>query len=142
MNIFGGLIELAGGIIDKIFPDKEAAKEAKMKLLELQQQGELKELETRMSAIITEAKSNDPWTSRARPSFMYVMYALLLFSIPMGILSVFNPGAAATISQGMTTYLTGLPESLWWLFGAGYLGYTGVRSFEKNKLSEIRKHLK
>ncbi len=24
-----------------------------------------------------------------------------------------------------------MPESLWWLFGAGYLGYTGARSFDK-----------
>jgi hypothetical protein len=27
--------------------------------------------------------------------------------------------------------LGAVPESLWWLFGAGYLGYTGARSFDK-----------
>ena len=27
--------------------------------------------------------------------------------------------------------LNAVPESLWWLFGAGYLGYTGARSFDK-----------
>ena len=25
----------------------------------------------------------------------------------------------------------GIADSLWWLFGAGYLGYTGARSFDK-----------
>jgi len=27
--------------------------------------------------------------------------------------------------------LGAIPENLWWLFGAGYLGYTGARSFDK-----------
>lgn len=142
MPIIGPILDLAGGIIDKIFPDKQKAAKAKMKLLELHQKGQLTELETRMSAILAEAQSEDPWTSRARPMFMYVFYLLLLFAIPMGILSVFNPEAAATISQGMTSYLSALPESLWWLFGTGYLGYTGVRSFEKKKLRDIYKGLK
>ena len=32
----------------------------------------------------TELPPRDVWTSRARPTFLYVMYALLLWSIPMG----------------------------------------------------------
>ena len=55
-------------VIDSIFPDKEAADTAKLELMRLQQNGELKEIETQMSAIVMEAKSDDPWTSRARPS--------------------------------------------------------------------------
>jgi hypothetical protein len=31
-----------------------------------------------MAAVLAEAESPDPWTSRARPSFLYVMYVLLL----------------------------------------------------------------
>ncbi len=38
-------------------------------------------IRTRMTAIVAEANSADPWTSRARPSFLYVMYALLLWAI-------------------------------------------------------------
>ena len=37
-----------------------------------------------MSAIVAEANSSDPWTSRARPSFLYLIYVLLLFAVPMG----------------------------------------------------------
>ena len=86
-----------------------------------------------MSAIIAEARSADPWTSRARPSFLYVMYALLLWSIPMGLIAAVNPGMAQGIGQGMTAYLSGIPEELYALFGTGYLGYTAARAWGKAK---------
>ena len=100
----------------------------------MQQAGELKELETRMSAILAEAKSADPWTSRARPSFLYVVYVVILAAIPMGIPHAFNPDLAVGIAQGFQAWLHAIPEDLWWLFGAGYLGYTGARTFDKRKL--------
>jgi phosphotransferase system glucose/maltose/N-acetylglucosamine-specific IIC component len=86
-----------------------------------------------MSAIIAEAQSSDPWTSRARPSFMYVIYVMILMSIPMGILSAFNPAMAVAISAGMKSWLSAVPDSLWTLFGVGYVGYTGARMMEKRK---------
>ncbi|MFH5833724.1 holin family protein [Halalkalibaculum sp. DA384] len=124
------------GIIDKLFPDKAEAREAKVKLMELEQQGQLKELEIQMSAILAEARSTDPWTSRARPSFLYVFYVLLLFSIPMGVLTAVNPELGQAINEGIKTYLGALPNELWWLFGTGYLGYVGGRSFDKKKIME------
>lgn len=33
--------------------------------------------------------------------------------------------------ENLNKLLGAVPESLWWLFGAGYLGYTGARSFDK-----------
>ena len=130
---FGALFELGGKVLDKIFPDKEAAERAKLELLKMQQAGEFKELEARFSAIVAEANSQDPWTSRARPSFMYVMYALLLASLPMGVLFAFQPDTAQAVTDGVGRWLNALPEELWWLFGAGYLGYSGARTFEKVK---------
>jgi Holin of 3TMs, for gene-transfer release len=90
-------------------------------------------LETQLQAIVAEANSSDPWTSRARPSFLYVMYVLLLASLPMGVLSAFNPAAAHEIASGMNAYLAGLPEPLYALFGTGYLGYTAARQWGKVK---------
>ena len=127
----GAAFNLGSKILDKIFPDKEAADQAKLELLKLQQSGELTELEKRFSAIVAEANSQDPWTSRARPSFMYVMYTMLLASIPMGFLFAFKPDVAMAVTTGVTNWLHALPEEMWWLFGAGYLGYSGVRTFEK-----------
>ena len=85
-----------------------------------------------MSAILAEANSDDPWTSRARPSFLYVVYLMILASIPMGFLTAFNPEVALAVTNGMKDWLAAIPESMWTLFGAGYLGYTGAREFGKH----------
>lgn len=131
MALIEALIGPIATIIDKIIPDKEAQAKAKLELLALQGTQELKQLEAQLSAIVAEANSKDPWTSRARPSFLYVMYTLLLFAIPMGLISAFRPQVAADIATGMNAYLGGLPEPLYALFGTGYLGYTAARQWGK-----------
>ena len=86
-----------------------------------------------MSTITIEAQSADPWISRARPTFLYVMYALLLWALPMGLISAVSPPTAARIAAGMAAYLNALPEPLYALFGTGYLGYTAARQWGKLK---------
>ena len=75
----------------------------------------------------------DPWIGRARPTFLYVMYLLLLWSIPMGLLAGLRPQLAAAVTHGMAAYLAAIPDSLYALFGTGYLGYTAARSWGKAK---------
>lgn len=133
MALINSLLVPVASIIDKIIPDKEAREKAKLELIRLEGTQEMQAIEARMSAIVAEANSNDPWTSRARPSFLYVMYAMLLFAIPMGILAAFEPETAKDIGQGMNAYLNGLPEPLYVLFGTGYLGYTAARQWGKVK---------
>ena len=133
MALIESLIGPIASLIDKIIPDKEARAKAKLELLRLEGTHELKQIEARLAAIVAEANSKDPWTSRARPSFLYVMYAIILFSLPMGILAAFNPAAAQDIGSGITAYLRGLPEELYALFGTGYLGYTAARQWGKVK---------
>ena len=133
MALIETLIGPLAALIDKIIPDKEARAKAKLELLRLEGTHELKQIEARLAAIVAEANSKDPWTSRARPSFLYVMYAIILFSLPMGILAAFNPAAAQDIGSGITAYLRGLPEELYALFGTGYLGYTAARQWGKVK---------
>lgn len=129
--IIGGLFDIGKSLIGKLFPDPTERAKAELELLTMQQSGELKELETRMSAILAEANSIDPWTSRARPSFMYVIYVMILTSIPMGILAAFKPDMAAAIATGMQAWLAAIPEDLYVLFGIGYVGYAGARTLEK-----------
>jgi hypothetical protein len=131
MALLEALIGPLASIIDKVIPDREARDRAKLELLQLQGTQELEQIQTQMSAIIAEANSRDPWTSRARPSFLYVMYTMLLFSLPMGILAAFRPQAALDIAAGINSYLGGLPEPLYALFGTGYLGYTAARQWGK-----------
>ena len=133
MPLIESLIGPIASIIDKVIPDKEARAKAKLELLTLEGSHELKQIEARLSAIVAEAQSSDPWTSRARPSFLYTMYALILFSVPMGVIAAFNPAAAFAIGEGMTRYLAALPDALYALFGTGYLGYTAARQWGKVK---------
>ena len=133
MAILEALIGPLSSIIDKVIPDKDARDKAKLELLRLEGAQELEAINARLSAIVAEANSADPWTSRARPSFLYVMYTLLLWAIPMGILAAFRPGMAQDIAAGMNAYLNGLPEPLYALFGTGYLGYTAARAWGKAK---------
>jgi Holin of 3TMs, for gene-transfer release len=131
MSILAGLIGPVAGLIDKIIPDPQARDRAKLELLRLEGSKEMETLRTQLSAIVAEAQSTDPWTSRARPSFLYVMYALLLWAIPMGLLSAFRPDMARGVADGMNAYLAGIPEPLYALFGTGYLGYTAARTWGK-----------
>ncbi|WP_435418078.1 holin family protein [Parerythrobacter aurantius] len=131
MAIIESLSGPIASIIDKIIPDKEARAKAKLELLTLEGTQELKAIEAQLSAIVAEAQSPDPWTSRARPSFLYVMYAMLLFALPMGVVAAFSPHSAIAIADGINAYLNGLPEPLYALFGTGYLGYTAARQWGK-----------
>lgn len=131
MPLLEALIGPVTALIDKVIPDKAARDKAKLELLQLQGTQELAEINARLSAIVAEANSHDPWTSRARPSFLYVMYVLLLWALPMGVLAAFRPDMAMSIAQGMNAYLGGLPEPLYMLFGTGYLGYTAARQWGK-----------
>lgn len=127
------ILDVGGKIIDKIFPDKTEAEKAKVQLLMMQQAGDLDSLKTTLEVFVAEAKSADPWTSRARPSFFYVMYIMILFGIPMGILSVVNPAAAIQIAAGMRAWLSSIPDTLWGVFGAGFSVYTVSRSYWDKK---------
>jgi len=131
MAILEALIGPIASIIDKVIPDKAARDKAKLELLQLQGSQELAEIQARLSAIVAEANPHDPWTSRARPSFLYVIYVLLLWSLPMGLLAAFSPQTARDIAEGINAYLSGLPEPLYALFGTGYLGYTAARQWGK-----------
>lgn len=133
MALLDTLIGPITSIIDKIIPDKEARAKAKLELIRLEGSQEMRMIEAQLQAIVAEAQSKDPWTSRARPSFLYVMYVMILWAMPMGVLAAFSPETAKGIANGMNAYLNGLPEPLYALFGTGYLGYTAARQWGKVK---------
>ncbi len=71
------------------------------------------------------------YVALARPTFLYVMYAMILWAIPLGLLGAVHPAAARAMIGAMTAYLAGLPEPLYALFGTAYLGYTAARQWGK-----------
>lgn len=119
------------GLLDRVIPDPKVREEAKLKLFAAEGQQALSEMQVSLSAILAEAQSADPWTSRARPTFLYLIYAVILLCVAGGIVGIWWPQEVLQAAKGMRELLLAIPESLWWLFGAGYLGYTGARSFDK-----------
>ena len=80
---------------------------------------------------LIEDRSADPWTARARPTFLYVMYALLLWAIPVGLIAAVRPDVAQAMAIATAAYLHAIPEPLYALFATGYLGYTVARQWGK-----------
>ena len=133
LSILTSLLPLISDVLDKVVPDPKAREAAKLKLIQEAQAGKLQEVEKQLSAIVAEAQSKDPWTSRARPTFLYVVYLLILTSIPMALVHAFNPELSLRLIEGFHGWLSAIPESIVTLFGVGYLGYTGARSYDKYK---------
>ena len=138
LNI-GDALKGAFGLIDDLYTSDEEREAAKLKLVKLQQEGKLKMFQAQMSVMLAEAQSKDKWTSRARPTFFYVMYIMILVAIPMGVIGAFNPELAEKISTGVLAWLGKMPDKLWDLFLYGFLGYTGARSFEKHSRAKHNK---
>jgi len=132
-QVIAGVAGPLFALVDNLFTSDEERDKAKFQIMKMQQEGKLKKVEQEMSVLLAEAQSKDPWTSRARPSFLYVFYILLLMGIPMGFLSFFNPEAAQAVAAGFQAWLAAIPEEAWTAFWICFTGYTGARSFEKAK---------
>jgi hypothetical protein len=59
------------------------------------------------------------------------MYGVIVLAFVGGIVGIWFPTHTAQAADNIGKLLAAIPDSLWWLFGAGYLGYTGARSFDK-----------
>lgn len=126
------LLDLGGDLLDRVIPDPEAKRDAKARLMDLHQQGDLQKMEARMRVIRTEAQSKDAWTSRARPTFMYVFYTVILSLVLLGpLVGVFAPSAMAIFFENVGAGFQAVPTEMWTVFTAGYLGYGGFRTVEK-----------
>ena len=130
----GSIFAIGGKIIDKLFPDPEQKAKAQLELLALQQSGELENVKIQLSAIIAEAQSSDPWTSRARPSFLYIFYFIVVALVVVApLFGVFFPARMAQFYINVASGFQAIPESMWATFTVGYLGYVGARQYGKTK---------
>lgn len=132
-SIVGGdsVKDLVLGVIDriKLSPEKKAEIQKAMQdhdfelqkmdfeLKKAEQELVSKEVEAASANIKAEAMSGDKYTSRARPSFIYMMLVIM----------VCNYIIFPIMGRDVLTF----PEALFWLFGSVMLGYTGARTWEK-----------
>ena len=135
-SIFSGVGQLAKDIRTAITGkeplDATKVAELEAKLIEI----ESKSQEAQLAVVLAEASSQDKWTSRARPAFMYVIYIMLLFSIPFGMMTIYSEADALKLVQGFHNWLNAIPSDLYALFGAGYLGYGAFRTYDKRTASK------
>jgi hypothetical protein len=73
--------------------------------------------------IRAETESKDKFTSRARPTFLYIIEGILFWNF------ILLP--SMQFVAGKPPAPMALPSDLLWLFGACVLGYTGARSLDK-----------
>lgn len=126
------LVDIGGKIIDRVLPDEAAKAQAQIELAKMQLDGDLQRLTVSMSAINQEAASPDPWTSRARPAFLYVFYVILgVMVIVAPLLGLKFPELMELYYINVTKGFHAIPEEVWWTFTTGYLGYGGLRTLEK-----------
>lgn len=130
------LIPVVSQVLDKIFPDKDAADAAKLKLLEMQQTGELAGLSAAVELAKaqtevnkTEAGSDGIYKGGWRPligyvcatalAYNYVVYPLLVFILAYAMPDVKVPESV-------------IDDNLWELI-MGMLGLGAMRSWEKSR---------
>ncbi len=123
-------INTLAAILDRILPDRYVRDRAKLELIALADAPDWPILPA-APADANQSAPTDRWVSRARPSFLYVMYAMILWALPMGVIAGFRPHTADAIVRGIAGYLGSLPDALYALFGTGYLGYTAARQWGK-----------
>lgn len=122
------LLPFVGDVLDKIFPDKEKAEQAKLELLKLAQEGRLNELTAIKEVDVAQAKINEAEASTDmfrggwRPFIGWVSgFGLAYQYLAYPILHGFYPQLAPLDT-----------ESLMWLI-TGMLGLGAYRTFEKTK---------
>jgi len=130
LSIGGKLIDDA---INKIWPDPQAKASAEALIMKTAADAALAANTQAMSVMLAEAQSGDKWTSRARPSFLYVMYIIILMCIPFAIVWAVAPQTGANMANGMKFWLAAIPDQMWQLFGFCYCGYSAARTIEKFK---------
>lgn len=134
------LVTLIGPVLDKIFPDKNKALEAKQKLVELEQAGELAELEAHTKIALAqaainqeEAKSESLFKSGWRPAVGWACVFGLLYAPATALLS----WVLQIVSWAFGTDTTSFPmppdidvgQLVTMLFGL--LGLGAMRSYDK-----------
>lgn len=132
-SILDGVSKIIGNF--KLSPEKKAELEAmveahKFEFDKLQLEYETKiaeyqarEIEAAGANIRAETQSGDKYTARARPTFMYLMYVILSWNfVLLPLIQYLNGKPPVPID---------LPPDIYYLFGAGYLGYVGARGWEK-----------
>jgi hypothetical protein len=128
------VLDLGAKVIDKIFPDPAQRDAAKLKMMELQQQGEFKQLDYDFQLALEQAKVNaveaasgSTFVSGGRPAAMWVCVMGLFYTF------IAQPLATWASSIGNVAGPPKIDTDLLVQLLIGMLGLAGIRSWDKTK---------
>ncbi len=116
------ILDFGSTLLDKFFPDADAAAKAKIELFKMQANGELSELQAKAGIITAEARSEHFLVAAWRPITMLVFVFIIANNyIIYPYLSLFIDNAPELE----------IPADMWDLLKIGIGGYTVGRTVEK-----------
>lgn len=128
------LLPILGNVLDKIFPDPKTANEAKLKMMELAQQGELATLNADLQISLgqidinkEEAKDPSLFKSGWRPAVGWtcvfgLVYSFIAYPFLVWFSNIYQIPIPPTLDMGTLITMLG-----------GLLGLGGFRTYEKVK---------
>lgn len=138
----GAILDIGSKLVDKFFPDPQQAEQAKLKLLEMQQNGELAQLaaatdlaKLQIQTNMEEAKSTNWFVAGWRPFVGWICGAGLAY------VAIFEP-VARFVAKVFFSYAGDFPvinTDLTMQVLMGVLGLGAMRSVEKVKQSEDKR---
>jgi hypothetical protein len=135
-------IPILGKVFDKIWPDKDEANKAKVRLFELEQAGELAGLDADLKLALgqqainlEDAKSNSKFQSWWRPAVGWVCVFGLAYPIATSILFWILQLITWAFEVDISTFPIPPKIDTGYLITilGGLLGFGGMRSWEKHK---------
>ena len=126
MDPISAALGLGTALINKLFPDPIQAADAKLKLLELQQNGELAIMTAQTDINKQEAVNSSVFVSGWRPAIGWVCALALAYQYLFKPLMTWG----ASVAGYNLPPMVGLDDNLWQLM-MGMLGMGGLRTFEK-----------
>lgn len=120
------ILGISTQLISRLIPDPTQADAARLKLLEIQQSGELAQITGQLEINKMEASSSSLFVSGWRPAIGWICALALFYQYLARPLTI-----GLLIATGHESpQLPGLDENLWQLL-LGMLGLGGLRTFEK-----------
>lgn len=121
--VLDAALSIGSKVIDRLWPDPTEREKAKAALLQLQQEGELREIEASMQVLVAEAKSEHSLTSMWRPITMLVFTSVVANNL------ILAPYLSALFGVHITLPM---PDQVWELLNLGIGGYLVGRTVEKS----------
>lgn len=125
--ILAPILEVGKTLIDRFFPDKEAARAAEAEFLKLAMDGELKQTIAQLEINAREAMHPSIWVAGWRPFFGWVGGTAFAY------VGVLQPLLSWIASVNQWPAPPDIDTEFLWVVVSGLLGIGGLRTYEKTK---------